>query len=333
MPSPAATSVGAISQASAIPWSLSQSATSSSRSDASIGDRFGASRELASARAARSATASSLSAGSSLRISRPSFSRISASISRRRALARSTAATGLLQLVGEPGGHRAEGDQPLVALDRVAVLHRLGGEALEQVGRHRVPLPERLAQLGGGELEAAGSPCTARAVAGYTSGTFGRGHVEVEGAGVGAAVVAAHQLELAALHPPRHRQHSRQQHEEARRRSALGVDRRPGRILDDATVGGQPRRVGRRSASRTGTACAARRWTAARPRSLVLQVAVDQLDRHRPFADRRGDPLHRVGPDVAGGEHARRRWPRGSTGRGRGASPAAGARRPSGRDR
>ena len=43
------------------------------------------------------------------------------------------------------------------------------------------------------------------------------------------------------------------------------------------------------------------------------QVAVDEVDRHRALADGGGDPLHRVEPHVAGGEHARARWSRGRT--------------------
>src|SRR4029453_6759682 len=37
---------------------------------------------------------------------------------------------------------------------------------------------------------------------------------------------------------------------------------------------------------------------------LCLQVTMDQRDGHRALADRRGHPLHGVGPDVAGGEDA-----------------------------
>ena len=228
-----------MSQASAIPWSLSQSATSSSRSDASIGDRSGPARELASARAARSATASSLSPGSWLRTSRPSFSRISASISRSRALARSTAATGLFSSWVSP------------AVTEPRATSRSWRSIVSRLSMPWVETPSsRCAAIGYHSLNArpssaAGSSnsrqsVTARAVAGYTCGHVLLGQVEVEGAGVGAAVVAAHQLELAALHPPRHRQHPRQQHEEARRRRALGVDGGAGRVLDDPTVAGQP---------------------------------------------------------------------------------------------
>src|ERR671910_2446960 len=73
--------------------------------------------------------------------------------------------------------------------------------------------------------------------------------------------------------------------------------RRPGPVR-------RARRAGRRSGARTGTACAACRVPTALARSLVLQVAVDELDRHRALADRGGHPLDRVGPHVARGEHA-----------------------------
>ena len=43
---------------------------------------------------------------------------------------------------------------------------------------------------------------------------------------------------------------------------------------------------------------------AAGVRSSLLQVAVHERDGHRALADGRGDPLHRLGPDVAGDEHA-----------------------------
>src|SRR5918995_983378 len=47
-------------------------------------------------------------------------------------------------------------------------------------------------------------------------------------------------------------------------------------------------------------------WFARSARSLVLQVAVDELDRHGALADRRRHPLHRVGSDVPRREDTRR---------------------------
>src|SRR5438309_207316 len=36
----------------------------------------------------------------------------------------------------------------------------------------------------------------------------------------------------------------------------------------------------------------------------LLEILMDELDRHRAFADRRGDTLDRTGPHVSGGEYA-----------------------------
>ena len=171
-PRPAATNVGATSHPLAMSWSVSQSATSSSRSETSIGDRLGAARRLASARAARSATASSLSTGRSLCTSRPSFSRISASISRSRALARTTAATGLFSSWVRP------------AVTEPRATSRSCRSIVSRVSMPWVVRPwRRWAGIGYHSLNAwpnsaAGSSSsrqsfTARAVAGYTAGTVG----------------------------------------------------------------------------------------------------------------------------------------------------------------
>jgi hypothetical protein len=148
----------------------------------------------------------------------------------------------VVQLVGQTGGHRAQGHQPLVALDRVAGVHARRGEPLQEVDRHREPLPHRLSELGGGQLE--------EAAVGHRSGG-GRidprnaliGPVEVEGSGVGAAVVGANELDLAPLHPTRHRHHPGQQHEEARRGRTFAGDDRARRVLDDPTEPGDPREL------------------------------------------------------------------------------------------
>ena len=277
------------------------------------------------------------------------MSRISASISRSRAAGAHHGGDRVVQLVGQAGGHRAEGDEPLVALDRVA-----GAPCPGWRGPRAGGPPSGYHSLNAWPSSAAGSSSSRQSL--HRPGRrrvhlrhAWCGDVEAERPGVRAAGVAAMHLELAALHPPRHRQHPRQQHEEARRRSALGVDRGAGRVLDDATVRSQPAEllvvqlleeeqraqlVGGQPLEHPGRARTARRSACARfARSLMLQVAVDQLDRHRALADRRRDPLHRVGPHVAGGEHARARWPRGSTGRGRGSTRGAGAPPSSGRDR
>ena len=60
---------------------------------------------------------------------------------------------------------------------------------------------------------------------------------------------------------------------------------------------------------------------------LLRQVPVDQGDRQRALADRRGDPLDRLGADVAGHEDARDRSTPAGTGRGPGPSRAGAGRR------
>src|SRR5919107_664538 len=75
--------------------------------------------------------------------------------------------------------------------------------------------------------------------------------------------------------------------------------RRPGSRRSRLARPARP--AGRRRASRTRTAPAARRGRAAR--SLGLQVPVDELDGHGALPHRRGDPLDRAGPGVAGREH------------------------------
>jgi hypothetical protein len=149
----------------------------------------------------------------------------------------------VVQLVREPGRHLAEGDEPLVPLDDVAGVGPLGRRPLQQVGRHGEPLPHGLAEVGRRDLEQAAvrdGPGRGRVQLGHAA----VGHHGVEGARVGAAVVGAGQLDLAALHPPEHRERARQQNQEARGGRALGVDRGALRVLDHPAPLGQPRELG-----------------------------------------------------------------------------------------
>src|SRR5262252_1297876 len=63
-------------------------------------------------------------------------------------------------------------------------------------------------------------------------------------------------------------------------------------------------RAGCRRAPRRGTASAAGRVPAARARSSVLQIPMQELDRHRSLADGGRNPLDGVGTHVASREHA-----------------------------
>jgi hypothetical protein len=146
---------------------------------------------------------------------------------------------GVVELVGEASGHRAEGHEPFVLLDDRAGVGALGRGALEQMGRHGEPLPHRLAEVAGGDLEQAAvgdRPGRAQVHLGHAA----VGDVGVEGAGVGAVVVGAEQLELAALHPLGHDERAGEEHEEARGGGALGVDGGAARVLDDPAALGQP---------------------------------------------------------------------------------------------
>ena len=145
----------------------------------------------------------------------------------------------IVQLVGEAGGHRAERDEPLVAGDRVPRRVPLDLAPRQQVSRHREPFLHRMAPVGGGQLEQPALGDRPRRARVELRDAAVR-QVRVERARIGAAIVGAEQLDLAPLHAAQHGERPRKQHEEARGERAFGVDRAPGRILDDATAPGEP---------------------------------------------------------------------------------------------
>ena len=148
----------------------------------------------------------------------------------------------VVELVREPGGHRTQRDQTLVPGDGVVGGATLDLESRQQVGRHGEPLPHGASEVGGGQLEqpAVGDrPCGTRVQLRNPA----VGQRSVERTGVGAVVVGAEQLDLAALDATRHRHRPGEQHEEARGRRAFRVDRGTGRIRDDSTALGEPREL------------------------------------------------------------------------------------------
>ncbi len=148
----------------------------------------------------------------------------------------------IVQLVGEAGGHRSERDEPLVPGDGVSGGVTLDLAPRQQVSGHREPFLHRMAPVGGGQLEQPAVGDRPRRTRVQLRDTA-VGQVGVERAGVGAAVVGAEQLDLAALHAAQHGERPREQHEEAGCGCAFGVDRATGGILDDATALGEPREL------------------------------------------------------------------------------------------
>ncbi len=139
-PVPPWTKTGASCQASGQPWSSSQSVTSSSASDVSIGSSFGALATCSTARCCSSMSASRL-AGSVLAPGEQA--QLAAHPGDPLAQARRRADGGggrVVELVGQPRGQRAEREQPLPLADRLAGPLAAEEQPLEQVHRHREPL-------------------------------------------------------------------------------------------------------------------------------------------------------------------------------------------------
>ncbi len=92
----------------------------------------------------------------------------------------------VVQLVGEPGGQLAEREQPLPLPDQLGEVALPDEQALQQVDRHRVPLPEHLGERlrGQGEEPAVGDRADRRRVALLEPVA----EVELDRAGVHAAV-------------------------------------------------------------------------------------------------------------------------------------------------
>jgi hypothetical protein len=136
--------------------------------------------------------------------------------------------------VRQAGGQLAQRQQPL------PLAHELGGvplpdeHPLEQVHRHRVPLPEDRGEGPGGQGEepAVGHRADRRGVPLLEPVA----EIELDRSGVDAAVVGAHRLDLAAPHEADHAERPLQEHEEALRRLALDRHLRAGRAVDDVAV-------------------------------------------------------------------------------------------------
>jgi hypothetical protein len=143
----------------------------------------------------------------------------------------------VVELVREPGGQRAECQQPLpLADDRLDAAHR-DEEPLEQMHRHREPAAHRGGEQVGGqheELDVGEGPQRVAVHLGHLVADVGLGSP-----GVHPALVGAADLHLVAVHLPGHRHRAGQQHVEARRVVALGVDL-AGRLGLDPAVLGQP---------------------------------------------------------------------------------------------
>jgi hypothetical protein len=146
--------------------------------------------------------------------------------------------------VGEARRDRTQRHQALVPVHDVARRPALDRGSAQKMGRHREPLADRVAEVDRRQLEelAVGHrPRRARVHLGRPLLVL----VEEGGerSGVGTPVVGPEQLDLAALHPARHGERARQQHQEAGRGQALGVDDRPRVVGHETAPLGQPRRL------------------------------------------------------------------------------------------
>ena len=131
-------------------------------------------------------------------------------------------------------------------------------QALEQVHRHREPLAHQLRRSRRRRARR-----TATAVSARIDCVVGLRHpvaeVGLPRAGVDAALVGAADLDVVAADPARQRDRALEQHVEAASPGSPSRKTTPGLVQLDAAALAQPAAAARRSASRTGTACAARR--------------------------------------------------------------------------
>ena len=147
----------------------------------------------------------------------------------------------VVELVGEPGGELAEGEQPLPLADHGVGVAQADEHALQQVHRHRVPLAERgheLLRPQGEERRVAG-----RADGGAVGLVDLVAEVELHRAGVDPALVGADDLDLVAADESAHHQRAAEQHVEALGRVALFDEVVSRRDVDGLGVLGEPRQL------------------------------------------------------------------------------------------
>ncbi len=299
------TKTGASCQPSVQPWSSSQSVTSSSRSDVSIGSSCGA---LATRSAARCLQFDQrfqlglvvLAAGDHLELAaHPGDPLAQAGGGADRGGGR------VVELVGQAGGQRAERQQPLALVDRLLGPLAAEEQPFEQVDRHREPLVHDLGEAVRAEHEEPGPLGDPHRVVVQLR------HPVTEVGHERAAVHAA----LAGPGSPRRRR---------RRPSATGspvpsistyrfaagspsVNTWPGSMTSTCpSWHSRPScsslSFSNRNSERSSAGSQAEIVVIAFSRLHRFQVPVHEHDGHRALADRRGDPLGRLGPHVAGHE-------------------------------
>ena len=244
----------------------------------------------------------------------------------------------VVQLVGQAGRQRAEGQQPLPLADRLLGVLVAEEQPLQQVHRHREPFGHQLRRsIAASSTKKRDGPSPAASCC-RSAGPARPGRPGTRRRRHRAAEVRFTSMSSA---PTRREQHDRalEQHVEAGGRVALGVDEARLEQLDAAlartassswsSVSFSNRNSVRSSAGSHGR----RHVRAGRLQSQLLQVTVHEHDGHRALADGGGDPLGRLGADVAGDEHAGHAGLQVVRRRGRAAIPAAAHRQRPGRAR
>ena len=235
-----------------------------------------------------------LDAGLDERASASSMTSSASTRSRRRALGRGRR---VVELVREPGRHRAERGEPLAAGSRALMPRITGPITLHHLAVHRAvrrARARRTARAGSSATPARGR----RRRSSTPSRALGQ---RGDRADPGRRVLVADRLAAPVDHVHATRRALEQQQQAARRLALLDQHARPPRRRTTRRRAAHALELARRRARRRGRSRAAPSCDGHARR----QVLVDQRDRHRALADRAGDALDRARAHVAGDEHAR----------------------------